>query len=106
MVLPPQLTISEIDELIANLDKAMDAFLVPSGNDVMKYTESPNISIARGSQSVPLREIWEQFLEYCLQNELDPDQQLREAVASYYQDVLKTFRIRTTLNLSDNPNLV
>jgi len=54
-------------------------------NSELKRTDSANLEY--------FNKIWEGFLEYCRQNELDADQQLREAAASYYQDLLKSYKI-------------
>jgi hypothetical protein len=59
-----------------------------------------------GLRLILLNEIWKGFLEYCEQNELDPVQQIREAATSYYQDLLKTYRIRKKLDSSDEPERV
>lgn len=79
------LSIEKIDELIENLEKAQD--------------KSGQSSIASSSEEAKLilqfpSEHWQEFVEYCKQNELDPARQITEAVASYYVNLLVTCRAR------------
>jgi hypothetical protein len=100
----PKLSVEEIDRLIENLDKAMDS--TGATNDAVgtnrEKIESTCSNIEFG-QSLYLElpsEIWAEFQEYCKQNELDPAQQVREAVASYYKDLLQVCKIRTKIDAS------
>ena len=79
------LSIEKIDQLIDNLEKAQD--------------KSGQSTIASDSEEAKLilqfpSEHWQQFVEYCKQNELDPARQITEAVASYYVNLLVTCRAR------------
>lgn len=103
------MTTAQINEIINNLEKAMDAF--PSSNDGStkknnKGSLPRNLVQSEGFDSIFPNEIWLGFLSYCDQNELDPTQQIREAIASHYQDLLNTYRIRMTLRLSDKSDQV
>ena len=95
MIRHRQLSIEEIDRLIENLDKGLDS----SNNN---HNESQSDAGEGALHFEFPQEIWSQFVEYCKQNELNPAQQLREAVASYYKDLLKIYRIRIRLDSTDN----
>jgi hypothetical protein len=89
-----QLSIEEIDRLIENLEKGLDSSNNLHGSQSDNWEGTLHFEFPQ--------EIWSQFVEYCKQNELNPAQQLREAVASYYKDLLKIYRIRIRLNSIDN----
>lgn len=107
----PRLSVEEIDRLIENLDKAMDTSAASNDNvdtSIENAEPSSGSNVEKVGQALYLElpsEIWAEFQEYCKQNELDPAQQIREAVASYYKDLLKICRIRTTMNAREEPNL-
>ena len=107
LTLPQQLSVAEIDRLIQNLDDALDTCVPTLDNDEIK---SVGTSGQKEQEEYALRfefpaEIWQQFVEYCKQNELDPAMQIREAVASYYKDLLKIVRIRTRLHNANESNM-
>jgi len=86
-------SLEKIEELIQNLEKAQD--------------ESGRAPLSSKSEEAKLilqfpSETWQQFVEYCQQNELDPARQITEAVASYYTNLLMTCkaRLRTKENSS------
>ena len=79
------LSVEKIDKLIENLEKAQDE----SGQSPI----SSNIEEAKLILQFP-SESWQEFVEYCQQNELDPARQITEAVASYYTNLLMTCRAR------------
>jgi len=100
-------TISEIDELIDNLDKAMD--VSHQSNNLAKCSEGDSKQDSErifDSYSMLLGEIWYGFLEYCKLNELEPAQQIREASAAHYQELLKMYKIRMRLSLDHTTNLI
>ena len=88
------LSIEKIDELIENLEKAQDK----SGQSSI----SPNSEEANLILRFP-SEHWQEFVEYCKQNELDPARQITEAIASYYVNMLLTCRAR--LRMQNNSTL-
>ncbi len=97
-----QLSLIEIDRMIASLERAMDTEAA-SGQGHTTVQEQQSEAKSKGKEETILRlqfdsGVWEQFIEYCRQNELDPDQMIREAVASYYLDLLKTYRGRIASN--------
>ena len=51
-------------------------------------------------------EVWQQFVQYCKQNELDLSQMIREAVASYYLDFLQILKGRVKIDSSDKQHRV
>lgn len=79
------LSVEKIDELIENLENAQDE----SGQSpISSNSEEAKLILQFPSES------WRKFVEYCQQNELDPARQITEAVASYYTDLLMTYRAR------------
>ncbi|MGH9879008.1 MAG: hypothetical protein ACRD5H_15365 [Nitrososphaerales archaeon] len=109
MILRGQPTIADIDELIGNLETGMDTFSAYIGISPMKYSavhSNPIIQKAPGLSMIFLSEIWAGFLEYCKSNDLNPAQQVREAVASSYRDTLKMYRFRARQTLNNLPSLV
>lgn len=89
----PILLLNEVDRLIDNLDDVMDR----SARGEETLTREPQYlfnRIVERCYSADVDQIWEQFSEYCKQNELDPAQQMREAVISYYQDLLRQYKTK------------
>lgn len=90
----PKLSLSEVDRLIDNLDDVMDK----SAREESTFSSDPqhlfNWIVERCYSAMNVDEIWDQFSEYCKQNELDPSQQMREAVISYYQDILRQYKTK------------
>lgn len=91
---PTELSPKELGRLIDNLDMAMD-------RSALRKDNAESNSSRRERDAIHLQfpsDIWERFLEHCRQNELDPNQQITEAVASYYRDLLETYRIRARIS--------
>lgn len=92
-----ELTIEEIDEVLRTLELVTDETTLSNGaikqsaNKYALYLECPT-------------DIWDTFIEYCMQNELDPAQQVREAAIAHYVNLLQTYKIRK--RLSDDSALV
>lgn len=90
----PKLSLSEVDRLIDNLDDVMDK----SARGESTFSSDPqylfNGIVERCYSAMNVDQIWDQFSEYCKQNELDPSQQMREAVISYYQDILRQYKTK------------
>ena len=93
MPIPRELSIKEVNDLIDNINVAMD-------NDGQSQApHCANSTAMSATQELLLHlefpsEIWAEFLEYCTQNELDPARQIREAVASYYLNLLQVYKAR------------
>ncbi len=111
LVIPRMLSIEELDKLIENLDNAMDASAASDDNEDTNKREntegSTSTHVEQVGQALYLElptEIWTKFQEYCKWNELDPAQQIREAVASYYRDLLQIYKMR--MNAFDPSNLM
>lgn len=90
----PKLSLTEVDRLIDNLDDVMDKSA--RGESMLstdpQYLFNKIVEHCYSAENVD--QIWEQFSEYCKQNELDPAQQMREAVISYYQDILRQYKTK------------
>ena len=89
--------VKEIDKMIADLNNAVDSPVTAteedSGQQKILYLDLP-------------AGVWQNFIEYCKLNELDPSQMVREAVASYYLDLLRTLKSRLSIDGADEKNLV
>jgi hypothetical protein len=97
-LMPPNPTaVKEIDKMMADLNKAVDSPVQSSeedsGQQKMLYLDLP-------------AGVWQNFIEYCKQNELDPSQMVREAVASYYLDLLRTLKSRLLIDGEEEKNLL
>ena len=88
------LSLEELERLINNLETAMDR----SANQKPDTESSSNVPERDAIHLQFPSDVWERFLEHCKQNELDPHQQITEAVASYYRDLLETYRIRARIS--------
>lgn len=90
------MSVHEVDRLIENLDHAMDMSATATMKTVLgtdpQYLFSRIVERCCSAENVD--QIWDQFSEYCTQNELDPAQQMREAVISYYQDILRQYKTK------------
>lgn len=98
--MPDELTFEEIDQILQGLESSFDSKSHDSGVNVLEISESKEGS--SGTDNSLLRfecptEVWEEFAEYCKRNELDPAQQIREAVIAYYKNLWQTYRIRKKL---------
>ncbi len=95
-----ELSIEEIDNILQGLENSLDIRTHDSGVNVFEITDSKADS-SNGDNSLLRFEcptaVWEQFTEYCKRNELDPAQQIREAVIGYYKNLWQTYRIRRKL---------
>jgi hypothetical protein len=95
-------TILDINKMINNLDEVMDGS--PYSDEITKDTKdyaNPNTEKIFRTYSMLLGEVWYGFLEYCKINELDPAQQLKEASATHYQELLKMHKTRMKLSFPD-----
>jgi hypothetical protein len=100
------ITIEEVDKILESLEKSLDS-KSGGGVGVFEIVEGKG-ELTSGDKSL-LRfecptEIWDEFVEYCKRNELDPAQQIREAVISYYRNLWETYKIRRKLN--DDASLI
>lgn len=101
-----ELSIEEVDKILLGLENSLD---IKSQGGANVYEIVDKHDMAEGSDQSLLRfecptDVWEQFVEYCKRNELDPAQQIREAVISYYRNLWETYKIR--LKLYDDSKLV
>jgi hypothetical protein len=92
-----KLTIEEVDTILEELDTAMEKPSAFVSKPIAEIELIFNKIVERCLSIDDPGKIWEQFSEYCKQNELDPAQQMREAVISYYKDMLRIYRIRLML---------
>jgi len=98
--------VEEVDRILNDLEKSIDVSTPGEGVKVFEIRDRRELPPADGSllrfecPSV----IWEEFAEYCKRNELDPAQQIREAIIGYYKNLWQTYRIRRRLH--DDSELV
>ena len=83
-----QLSIAEIDQMINNLENAMTYEAVLGDSSETKSDKEELVHLRIDA------DVWQNLLAYCEKNDLDPDQQIREALASYYIDLLNIYRMR------------
>jgi hypothetical protein len=98
--MPDELSIDEIDKVLQELENSLDIRTSEQKANVFEIRDSKEHS-ASGDGSL-LRfecptDLWEEFTEYCKRNELDPAQQVREAVIGYYKNLWQTYKIRRKL---------
>lgn len=102
-----RLTMRDTGELIDKLDHMMDTTITSRPKKTENEAQTMyGLLEAFGNNSAIFNGIWKGFLDHCRLNELNPVQQISEAISSNYQDNLKTYRIRMRLALNDSPNLV
>jgi hypothetical protein len=96
-----ELSVLEIDKILNDLEKSLD---VGAGNEEIKIMDvhdakdsAPNTDTSLLRFECPSA-IWEEFADYCVRNELDPAQQIKEAIISYYRNLWQTYRIRKRLH--------
>ncbi len=87
-------TVSDVDRLIDNLDEAMNMSATSRKELQSELQYLFDRIVERCFSSENVNAIWEQYSEYCKQNELDPAQQIKEAVISYYLDILRQYKTR------------
>jgi hypothetical protein len=94
--MPDEISIAEIDKILLELESSLDIRTSDNGANIFEIKDSVNQS---NSDNSVLRfecptDLWEEFTEYCKRNELDPAQQIREAVVGYYKNMWQTYKIR------------
>lgn len=98
--MPNELSIEEVDKILQELENSLDIRTSEREANVFEIRDGKEHS-AYGDSSL-LRfecptDLWEEFAEYCKRNELDPAQQVREAVIGYYKNLWQTYKIRRKL---------
>lgn len=98
--MPDDISVEEIDKILEELENSLDVRTPGTGASVFEIRDGTD-KASNGDASL-LRfecptELWEDFTEYCKRNELDPAQQIREAVLSYYKNMWQTYKIRKKL---------
>ena len=91
------LTLEEIDEILLELENSFDSKSRQGGVNVFEITEAKRGSPVADNSVLRFEcptELWEEFSEYCKRNELDPAQQIREAIIAYYKNLWETYKIR------------
>ena len=95
-----ELTLEEIDEILQGLENSLDMRTKDEGVNVYEITNKDQNAVGSDQSLLKFEcptEVWEQFADYCKRNELDPAQQIREAVISYYKNLWETYKIRKKL---------
>lgn len=97
----------EIDELFQNFEATLKSQISNIQVRSMNSTSAKSTLDSRDQwiQIIP-NAIWKKFVEHCEANDLDPSMQIRDAIASHYQDLLREFRIRNKLTAQDDRNSV
>ncbi len=95
-----ELSIEDVDKILQGLENSLDSRVQESEVSIYEITKKDEKVV--GSDQSLLRfecptEVWEQFVEYCNRNELDPSQQIKEAVITYYKNLWETYKIRRKL---------
>jgi hypothetical protein len=98
--MPEEISMDEIEKILQELESSLDirssgqnanVFEIKDANDHSSSTDNSVLGFECPTA------LWEEFAEYCKRNELDPAQQIREAVLSYYKNLWQTYRIRKKL---------
>ena len=77
-------SLEEVDLLLDELESVLETPILPQAEEEESYQLCFDFP----------PQVWQEFLSYCKQNELDPAQQLREAAVSYYRDRVLEYRAR------------
>lgn len=102
-----QLSMDEIDTILKDLEKSLDVTTPGEGVSILEVTNGSNAPPVADNCLLRFEcpsAIWEEFVDYCKRNELDPAQQIKEAILAYYKNLWQTYRIRRKLN--DDSRLV
>ena len=98
--MPDELSIEEIDKILQELENSLDIKTSDRGANIFEIKEGKGHSSYGDSSLLRFEcptDLWEEFAEYCKRNELDPAQQVREAVIGYYKNLWQTYKIRRKL---------
>jgi hypothetical protein len=91
------ISIEEIDQILRELEDSLDIKPSDSGANVFEIRDGSEGNLNGDSSLLRFEcptDLWEEFAEYCKRNELDPAQQIREAVIGYYKNMWQTYKIR------------
>ncbi|MGI0015559.1 MAG: hypothetical protein ACREBU_19255 [Nitrososphaera sp.] len=96
-----ELSMKDVDKILMDLENSLDVSAPGVEVSVLNMRDMKDIP-APDDRSLLRFEcpsaIWEEFADYCKRNELDPAQQIREAVIGYYRNLWETYRIRRRLH--------
>lgn len=95
--MPDEITMEEIDKILHDLENSLDIRTSDKGANVFEIRDGNEHSTAGDSSLLRFEcptDLWDEFTEYCKRNELDPAQQIREAVIGYYKNMWQTYKIR------------
>lgn len=98
--MPNDLSVEDIDKILQDLENSLEIKTSDQAANVLEIKEAKEHF--SGADSSLLRfecptALWDEFTEYCKRNELDPAQQIREAVIGYYKNLWQTYKIRRKL---------
>lgn len=98
----------EIDAILSDLEASLDTRMPGEGITILEGRDGSEAPLSQFDPCLLRFEfpsaIWQEFADYCKRNELDPAQQIREAIIAYYRNLWQTYRIRR--KLSDDSELV
>ncbi|MCI0561798.1 MAG: hypothetical protein MN733_25205 [Nitrososphaera sp.] len=96
-----ELSLEEIDKILTDLEKSLEISTPGEGVSVLEIQTGEKIPSPSDKSLLRFEcpaAIWEEFADYCKRNELDPAQQIKEAVICYYKNLWETYRIRKKLH--------
>ena len=98
--MPNDLSVEDIDKILQDLENSLEIRTSEQAANVFEIKDAKEHF--SGADSSLLRfecptALWDAFTEYCKRNELDPAQQIREAVIGYYKNLWQTYKIRRKL---------
>ena len=91
------ISIEEIDKILQELENSLDIRTSDRGANVFEIKDGSDHNANSDNSLLRFEcptDLWEEFTEYCKRNELDPAQQIREAVIGYYKNMWQTYKLR------------
>lgn len=87
----------EINRVLSELERVLDSAAYGHEGDDRLLVDRARAS-GQGVEKYQLvlecsTSVWQNFVDYCKRNELDPAQQLREAVVAHYRDMLQAYKL-------------
>ena len=95
--MPDEISIDEVNKILLELESSLDIKVSEQGASVFEVKDGNEHSFNSDSSLLRFEcptALWEEYSEYCKRNDLDPAQQIREAVISYYMNLWQTYKIR------------
>jgi len=102
-----ELSVEDVDKILFDLENSLDSSAPAVEVSVFNLRDTKDIPTSEDRSLLRFEcpsALWEEFADYCKRNELDPAQQIREAVIGYYRNLWQTYRIRRRLH--DDSELV